>query len=85
MRSYRQLTHEQRYQIEALSGTGRTQTQIWDIAVKMREADKKGWEKGREEGRLDVTRNLLRMGLPLEKIMEATGLTREEIQSLQPH
>ena len=50
----------------------------WDIAVKMREADKKGWEKGR----LDVTRNLLRMGLPLEKIMEATGLTREEIQSL---
>ncbi|MDR0635370.1 MAG: Rpn family recombination-promoting nuclease/putative transposase, partial [Azoarcus sp.] len=65
----------------------------WDIAVKMREADKKGWEKGREkgreegreEGRLGITRNLLKMGLPLEKIMEATGLTREEIQSLRPH
>ena len=37
----------------------------------------------RREGRNDVARNLLKMDMPIDKIMEATGLTREEIESLQ--
>ena len=33
-------------------------------------------------GVLSVAKNLLKMGLSTEKIMEATGLTRKEIEEL---
>jgi len=37
----------------------------------------------RREGHIDVARNLLSMNVPFETIIKATGLTREEIKSLQ--
>ena len=43
-------------------------------------------EELRSQGRLDkaleVAKNLLKMNMPLEKIMEATGLTAKEIEEL---
>ena len=49
--------------------------------------ERKGIEKGRIEGiqlgRTETARNLLRMGLGLTQIAEATGLSREELQSLK--
>ena len=38
--------------------------------------------EGRAEGRADVACNLKKMGLPIEKIVQATGLTPEEIEKL---
>jgi predicted transposase/invertase (TIGR01784 family) len=39
-------------------------------------------EKGLEEGKREVAKNLLRIKLPLEQIIETTGLSREEIEKL---
>ena len=59
----------------------------------------KGIEKGKEEGRaegkeegraegmsqrsLEIARNLLSLGLPVDQITQATGLTEEEIELLK--
>jgi predicted transposase/invertase (TIGR01784 family) len=37
----------------------------------------------RQEGILDVARNLSKMNLPIEQIVTATGLTRAEVESLR--
>jgi len=42
-----------------------------------------GEAKGRAEGRAEAARNLLRMGLELSKISEATGLSLDEIEALK--
>ena len=42
-----------------------------------------GEAKGRAEGRAEAARNLLRMGLELSKISEATGLSLDEIETLK--
>ena len=39
-------------------------------------------EEGRAEGKTEVARNLKQKGLPLDNIMRATGLTKEEINAL---
>ena len=43
---------------------------------------KKGMEKGIEKGKLEVARNLLSLGLDMDKIIKATGLTEEDIKKL---
>lgn len=55
------------------------------------EGRKEGREEGREEGRMEgkmegkmeIVRNLKKMGLPIETIMQATGLSAEEIEKLE--
>ena len=57
----------------------------------MEQGFEKGCEIGRAEGRaegitsqrLDTARSMLADGLPLEKIMRYTGLSKEEIDKLQ--
>ena len=52
---------------------------------------KEGWEKGREEGwgkgqsetQRVIARNLLKLGIPLVEIVQATGLSETEIQRLR--
>ena len=41
-----------------------------------------GLEKGREDKSQEIARNLLSMGLSVEQIVNATGLTEEQIRSL---
>ena len=41
-----------------------------------------GREQGIDIGKKDVARNLLQMNIPLDQIILATGLTRDEISSL---
>lgn len=43
----------------------------------------RGEARGIQLGRTEAARNLLRMGLDLTRIAEATGLPLEEIQSLE--
>ena len=38
--------------------------------------------KGRSEGIIEIARNLIKMDLPLDNIIKATGLTREELEKL---
>jgi predicted transposase/invertase (TIGR01784 family) len=40
-------------------------------------------EELRSQGKLEVARNLLKMNMPLEKIIEATGFTVKELEELQ--
>ncbi len=37
---------------------------------------------GKEEGKLEIARNLLKMNMSLEQIVNATGLTRQEVERL---
>ena len=61
-----------------------------DEAQAQHNAEKKGRAQGKTEGRAEglaegraaVARNLLGMGLPVEQIVLATGLTRGEIENL---
>ncbi len=39
--------------------------------------------KGRRERELDIAKKFMGMGLPIDTIMEGTGLTREEIENLR--
>ena len=41
-----------------------------------------GRAEGLAEGRIDVARNLVKMNMPIEQIIAASGLTREEIEML---
>lgn len=47
-----------------------------------REGMEVGMEKGRLEERFTIARELLKMGLPITKIAETTGLTEEEISKI---
>ncbi|MEY0225552.1 hypothetical protein AB7W58_19580 [Providencia rettgeri] len=53
----------------------------------LKEGREEGREEGRKEGiqdaRITLARNFLRNGVSLEIIMESTGLSREELISLQ--
>ena len=53
----------------------------------MEKGIKEGMEKGREEGEfrksLAIAKNLLSMNLPVAQVMQATGLTQEQIDNLK--
>ena len=53
----------------------------------MEKGIKKGMEKGRAEGELsksqEIARNLLTLGIPVAQIIQATGLSPEEIERLK--
>ena len=45
-------------------------------------AREEGLAEGRAEGRADIARNLKAMGLSEEQIVQATGLTPEQVRAL---
>ena len=49
----------------------------------IQEGMERGVEKGKLEGKTEVARNMLGIGLSVEVIMKATGLSREEIAGLK--
>ena len=73
----------------------RAYDKFWDsVSVERTLLDdryQKGKEEGRAEGRaegmsqrsLEIARNLLSLGLPVDQITQATGLTEEEIELLK--
>ena len=46
------------------------------------EGNQKGKLEGREEGKLEIAHNLLLMGMSVAQVMQATGLNREQIDSM---
>lgn len=64
-------------------------TQKWEEEQKRMEIEKgraEGREQGRAEGRaevkLEIAKNLLAMGIPMDKVVQASGLTEEQISAL---
>ena len=47
------------------------------------EGMKKGMKQGMKQRSLEIARNLLSLGLPVDQITQATGLTEEEIKQLK--
>ncbi|NME94737.1 hypothetical protein HF847_01770 [Clostridium cochlearium] len=45
--------------------------------------EERGIEKGIEKGKIEVARNLLKMGMDLLAIVQATGLSKEEIKKIE--
>ncbi len=46
------------------------------------EGEAKGLERGLAEGKRETAKNLLSIGIPIDKISAATGLSENEIQTL---
>lgn len=46
---------------------------------------KKGKEIGRQNEKLEMAKKLLKMKMPIEQIIEVTGLSREEIEKVNSH
>ena len=49
----------------------------------MKQGLEKGMAEGMEKAKFEMAKNLLRLGVELEIISEATGLSKEELSSLQ--
>ena len=43
----------------------------------------KGMQKGMQQGKSEIAKNLIEMGMPVNQIAAATGLTHEEIENLR--
>ena len=53
-----------------------------DLQSDLATAEDRGRNIGKQEGRLEVARNALRMGMSIDDIVKLTGLTHEEVQGL---
>lgn len=62
--------------IDQLEGKGEK------IMTILEERELRGIEKGIEKGKIEVARNLLSLGLDIDKIVKATGLSEEDIKKL---
>ena len=55
-----------------------------DIYATRKFDEKRGMEKGMAKGKAEVARNLLAMGMSWTQIIQATGLTEDQLKQLQP-
>ena len=80
-----QFTHLNRDEINAMLGITFEQTRVYQEAKEegRQEGHQEGRQEGRQEEKLAIARNLLTLGLPLDQITTATGLSLEEIQPLR--
>lgn len=62
---------------------GKIEGKIEGIKEGIKKGVKEGKKEGLREGKLEVAKNLLAMGLELSSVQAATGLSKEEIQSIQ--
>ncbi len=47
-----------------------------------RTAERRGRRKGKEEGKKETAKNLLKLGIDIDKIVKATGLKKEAVETL---
>lgn len=63
-----------------------SQKDFWDLYAVTETAENKGRAEGRAEGRSEekfaIAKNLKAMGMTIEQISQATGLSNEEIASM---
>ena len=90
----RKAVFEKLEQIVDIGGMSREDRMNYDESIKVYrdqlavmeherlQGEAKGRAEGIAEGRAEVARNLKRMGLPVDAIVQATGLTPEAIEAL---
>ena len=44
--------------------------------------EKKGRQSGLAEGKIEIAKNLIKLGINIDDIVKATGLSKEEIEKL---
>ena len=49
----------------------------------MQQGMQKGMQQGMQKGKSEIAKNLIEMGMPVNQIAAATGLTHEEIENLR--
>ena len=54
-----------------------------DEAQALYHAEQQGIKKGAAEGKREIARNALQMGMAIEDIVKLTGLVREEVENLR--
>ena len=59
-------------------------TRKFDEKRGMEKGMAKGRAEGKAEGKAEVARNLLAMGMSWTQIIQATGLTEDQLKQLQP-
>ena len=59
------------------------QSMIEERKAIIRKSRTEGRTEGRKQGRAEVARNLLKLKMSIEQIIEATGLSREELEKLE--
>lgn len=63
-------------------GFCKNQKDFWDLYSVMETAENKGREEGRAEIAIEIAKNLLATGMPVDVIAQGTGLSIEEISQL---
>ena len=56
---------------------------MMDEQSRLNGARKEGVKKGVKEGKIEVAKNFLKMGMSIEQISMGTGLTIEEVEKLK--
>ena len=54
-----------------------------EITDAIAEGESRGKEKGKEESKIEIAKKLLNMNMTIKDIVEATGLTLEEVEKLK--
>ena len=70
------------YTPEELLEYYRYQQKEEEIQTRINDAHKSGVEKGEKNAKIDTAKNLLKMGLSIEQISQATGLPVKDIEKL---
>ena len=73
---------QKRMGIEKGRAEGREQGRAEGREQGRAEGRAEGREQGRAEGKLEIAKNLLAMGIPMDKVVQASGLTEEQISAL---
>ena len=50
----------------------------------MKQGIEQGRAEGEKQGRYEVAQKLLAMGLPIESVLQATGLSKDDVKQLMP-
>ena len=56
---------------------------VREAELRLREAIQKGKVEGRAEGKAEVAKNLLDLGMEISKVAKATGMTEDEVKVLK--
>ena len=73
---------QKRMEIEKGRAEGREQGRAEGREQGRAEGREQGRAEGRAEVKLEIAKNLLAMGIPMDKVVQASGLTEEQISAL---
>ena len=85
---YMRMSYEDRRAYERFMINLRADLDVWETAKRdgwyegLKEGRAEGMKEGRAEGMMDVVRSMRELGMPVEVIMQVSGLSKEQIDNL---